>query len=261
MCPTNVPAVLVVDDDADTCRNFADILADLGYHVDTAGDGPSGLALLQARPYDVALLDYKMPGMTGLELYREIKQTRPETVALLVSAYTDAATREGALGAGVWQVLPKPADLPRLLGLVDEAVGQPLVLVVDDDAELCAGLWDVLRTRGYRVGLAGDARAAAARLSDHVYRVVLVDLRLPDADGAEVIRTARAAHPAARTVVITGHPPLSEPVENAGRAGADAVYYKPLDVDALLNALDRLAHEPRAERATPVGTGADSGRA
>jgi DNA-binding NtrC family response regulator len=188
----------------------------------------------------VALLDYKMPGMTGLELYREIKKGRPGTVAVIVSAYVDAATRDAALGAGAWRVLPKPVDLPRLLGLVDEALGQPLVLIVDDDAELCATLWDLLRERGYRVCLAGDARSAAERLKDRAYRVVLVDLRLPDADGAAVIHAVHAADSNARAVVITGHSELSPLVEDALREGADAVCHKPLDVPRLLEALERL---------------------
>src|SRR5881398_2485328 len=88
------PLILVVDDDADTCRNLSDILSDLGYQVDVAHDGPSALELIRKRPYDVALLDFKMPGMTGLELYREIRKIRSGTVAIIISAYTNAATKE-----------------------------------------------------------------------------------------------------------------------------------------------------------------------
>jgi two-component system, NtrC family, response regulator HydG len=241
MTAESLPTVLVVDDDTDNCRNLADILTDLGYRVDTAPDGPSGLAMVQARPYDVAVLDYKMPGMSGLELYSRIKAFRAGTVAVLVSAYTDPATRDTALGAGMWKVLPKPVDLPRLLGLVDEAVGQPLVLIVDDDSDLCMTLWDILRERGFRVCLAGDARTAADRLRDRSYKVVLVDLRLPDADGTVVVHAAHEVAPDARTVVITGQTASAPLVQETLRQGVDAVYYKPLDVPQLLEALDRLA--------------------
>jgi CheY-like chemotaxis protein len=99
MTDESLPTVLVVDDDPDNCRNLADILTDLGYQVDTAPDGESGLAMIQAQPYDVALRDFKMAGMTGLELYRQIKGFHAGTVAILVSAYTDAGTRDAALGA------------------------------------------------------------------------------------------------------------------------------------------------------------------
>ena len=71
----------------------------------------------------------------------------------MVTAYASGATAEEALAAGAWQVLAKPVDFPSCSGLVDEALGQPLVLVVDDDHDLCANLWDLLRERGYRVWL------------------------------------------------------------------------------------------------------------
>src|ERR1017187_8416339 len=59
------PSILVVDDEVDTCRNLSDILTDLGYHVEVAHNGMSALEIVQ-KPFDVALLDFKMPGMDGL---------------------------------------------------------------------------------------------------------------------------------------------------------------------------------------------------
>ncbi|MGL4554453.1 MAG: response regulator, partial [Gemmataceae bacterium] len=168
-------SILVVDDEADACANLADILADLGYRVDVAHDGPSALELVRRRPYDLAVLDFKMPGMDGLTLYRELRRLRADTVAVVVTAFAGPETAGAVVAAGVWQLLRKPVDLPRLLALVEEAVGQPLVLVVDDDPDLCANLWDVLRDRGYRVAVAPDEAAAAARLRDRAFHVVLID--------------------------------------------------------------------------------------
>lgn len=158
-------SILLVDDDRDICENMADILTDLGYRVDVAHEGRTALELARARPYDVALLDLKMPGMDGLTLYREIKKVRAEMVALLITAHAGGSTAEEAVTAGMWQVLPKPVVFPRLLRLIDEALEQPLVLVVDDDADLCASLWDLLHERGYRVGIAHDGRQATDRKS------------------------------------------------------------------------------------------------
>jgi CheY-like chemotaxis protein len=241
----NTPSVLVVDDEVDTCRNLSDILTDLGYHVDVAHDGPAALTLVRQNAYDVALLDLKMPGMDGLELYREVKKLRADTVAIIVTAYATSAVADAALTAGAWQVVPKPADLPRLLGLVGQAVNQPLVLVVDDDPDLCTCLWDVLRERGYRVGLAHDERQAAERLKDRGFKVVLIDLKLPGGDGSRVFHLVRWANPQARTVVITGHrSEMEQLVERVVREGADAVCYKPFDLPKLLTTLERLTKEP-----------------
>src|SRR5215218_4940185 len=113
MAVPDEPRVLVVDDEQDTCSNLSDILTDLGYRVDCACDGASALELVRRTPYDVALLDLRMPGMDGLTLYREIKKIRAGTVAILVTAYASGATSEEALAAGAWRVVPKPVHLPR----------------------------------------------------------------------------------------------------------------------------------------------------
>src|SRR3954463_2383814 len=139
------PRVLVVDDEQDTCSNLSDILTDLGYRVDVVNDGEAALELVRQKPSAVALLDLRMPGMDGLTLYREIKKLRAGTVAILVTAYASGATSDEALGAGAWRGLSQPVHMPGLLDLVDQALGQPLVLVVDDDADLCENLWQILR--------------------------------------------------------------------------------------------------------------------
>ena len=251
MTSLNAPRILVVDDDPDICRNLSDILTDLGYQVDYAHDGLSALELVRQRPYDVALLDLKMPGMDGLTLYREIKKQRAGTVSLLVTAYASPATAEEALSAGAWKVVAKPVDFRKLLGLVDEALGQPLVLVVDDDHDLCDNLWDLLRERGFRVCLAHDGREAADQLQESTFKVVLIDMRIPDGDGSTVFRMVREANPQARTILITGYrSEMDQLIEQMVAEGADAVCYKPFDVPELLEKLEQLAGRARRGPAT-----------
>lgn len=235
------PSILVVDDDVDTCRNLSDILADFGYRVDTAHDGPQALELVRKNPYDVALLDFKMPGMDGLTLYREIKKIQPSIVSIIVTAYTSHGTEAAARDAGTWKVLAKPVDLGRLLPLVDEALQQPLVMVVDDDHELCTSLWDLLRDHGYRVCLAHTVAEAEAKLKTKTHRVLLVDMKLPGGSGTDVFHAVRQIDPQARTILITAHrTELQQLIEQVLSEGADAVCYKPFDLDQLLETLQRL---------------------
>ncbi|MBI2806433.1 MAG: response regulator [Planctomycetes bacterium] len=243
------PSILVVDDEVDTCRNLSDILTDLGYHVDIAHEGLTALEMVRQKTYDVALLDLKMPGMDGLTLYREIKKLSAGTVAIVVTAYAGGDTRSEALAAGAWQVLSKPVDFPTLLGFVDETLGQPLVMVVDDDHDLCENLWDLLRERGFRVCLAHDEKEAATRLCSRDYKVVLIDMKLPEGDGASVFRMVRQANPRTRTLVITGHrPEMDLLIQKVVDEGADAVCYKPFDVAGLLSTLERLSQDSSAKK-------------
>ena len=72
MVDTNI---LLVDDDKDTCASMSDIFLDVGYTVDMAYDGPGALELSGRHQYRLALLDYNMPGMYGLELCRRCGTT------------------------------------------------------------------------------------------------------------------------------------------------------------------------------------------
>jgi len=236
------PRILVVDDEQDTCANLQDILTDLGYTVDTANDGPSALELVALHPYDIALLDLKMPGMDGVELYRRIRAIRSGTVAIVVTAYATGETAKAALNAGAWQVLSKPVDFTNLLGLVNDAVEQPLVLVVDDDDDLCHTLWDLFREHQCRVCIAHDADEAELRLKERTFQVVLIDMRLPGRNGREVFRSVRSADPQARTVLITGNRSETDDLVQATIAeGANAVCYKPFDVAELIRVTKQLS--------------------
>jgi DNA-binding NtrC family response regulator len=252
MTTANQSSILVVDDDPDICRNLSDILTDLGYHVDTATGGRAALELVRQHSYEVALLDLKMPDMDGLTLYREIKKLQADTVAIVVSAYASGAVTDEALTAGAWQVLPKPVDLDRLLCLVGAAIDQPLVLVVDDDEDLCQNLWDLLHERGYRVCMAHNEEEAGERLRGKAFHIVLIDLKLPSGDGSAVFRLVRQNTPQTRTVLITGHrSEMDELIQRDQAEGADAVCYKPFDVPRLLELLQRLSRRADSE---PVAT-------
>ncbi len=237
-------SILIVDDEVDICENMADILRDLGYRVEMAHDGRRALELVRQQPFDVALIDLKMPGMDGLTLYREMKKVRAGTAAIVVTAHATDRHAEEALALGALQVLPKPIDFPRLFRHIDAALARPLLLVVDDDRDLCETLWDLLHERGFRVCLAHGKADAAGRLDEKgpSYRVVLIDMKLPDGDGGDVLRRVRAANPEAHVVLITGFPRESGPqIETLIAAGVDAVQYKPFDVPRLLSTIQQLA--------------------
>ncbi len=116
--------LLLVDDEQDSCASMSDIFLDLGYTVDQAYDGPGALELSGRHQYHLALLDYKMPGMDGLELCRRLKTSQPSIVVALITAFSSVATTEVAAEAGVRCSLLKPVNFAVLMPLVAEAVGR-----------------------------------------------------------------------------------------------------------------------------------------
>lgn len=118
-------SILVVDDDPDTRAALSDVLADLGYGVDVADGGRSALELVSRNGYGLALLDYRMPDMDGVELFVRVRETHADVVGVLITTLAADETLAAARAAGVREVLLKPVDFGRLLPLVEQAVGPP----------------------------------------------------------------------------------------------------------------------------------------
>jgi DNA-binding response OmpR family regulator len=114
--------ILLVDDDQDTCASMSDIFLDLGYTVDMAYDGAGALELSGRHQYRLALLDFQMPGMDGLELCRRLKRFQPSVEVLLITAFSSVATTGTAAEAGVRCSLLKPVDFSVLMPLVKKVV-------------------------------------------------------------------------------------------------------------------------------------------
>lgn len=230
--------ILLVDDDLDIRANIQDILEAFDYQVATAGDGPAALDLAERQRFDVILLDYKMPGMNGVELYRRLRQIQPAAVAIMMTAYAGSEGVQRALDAGTWKVLRKPVDVDQLLGLITRTIQQPLVLVVDDDHEFCAALWDALRAKEIRVGIASNNRDAVHEAATGEYDIVLLDLALGVDKGEDVLDDL-VSERVPSIVIITGQNPTREVTERLINQGAESVYRKPIDVEQIVQRIRR----------------------
>jgi len=114
--------LLIVDDDKDTCSNLSDILTDCGYSVDVAHGGQQALDLFEQHHYRLALLDYKLPTMTGVQLFNRMRQLDENIAGLLVTGFASSETESEARSAGLRQVVSKPVDMPKFLPLVEQAI-------------------------------------------------------------------------------------------------------------------------------------------
>jgi DNA-binding NtrC family response regulator len=118
-----VPKVLVADDDR-TCRDSIQrVLEREGYLVEAASDVDSALAAIHARPFDLIVCDYRMPGKNGIDLLSELKRSHSDVPVLMISAYADAATEEQALELGALELMRKPIRRKDLLDRAAKVVG------------------------------------------------------------------------------------------------------------------------------------------
>ena len=94
--------ILIVDDDPATCQLLTDVLEQEGYNVARANTGKQALDLLRENDYQVALLDIRLPEMSGLDLLASIKQTGKRTEVIMHTAYASLKTSVDALNKGAF---------------------------------------------------------------------------------------------------------------------------------------------------------------
>ena len=107
-------SILVADDDAAHGRMLRTLLENWGYAVEVAADGGEAVRLGLARPFDLALLDVRMPVKDGLAALKELHAARPALPVLMMTAYSDVPAAVEAIKGGAWDYLAKPLDFERL---------------------------------------------------------------------------------------------------------------------------------------------------
>jgi nitrogen-specific signal transduction histidine kinase/ActR/RegA family two-component response regulator len=124
--PKPVPGakILVVDDSEEVREVLRELLSRHGYTVVTSPDGESGLVELEARVFDLAMVDLGLPGISGLEVAHRLKSRRPATRVALMTGYGDRMGSEDVKSKGVDFVLAKPFSLDQLRSVVDHALSQ-----------------------------------------------------------------------------------------------------------------------------------------
>jgi two-component system response regulator HydG len=110
--------ILVVDDNPEMAETLADILELKGYTVHAAASGAEALEILQDQPVDILLTDVKMPGMNGLELYRETRKLYPRLITIFMTAYSADELIQQGMAEGVKTILDKPLDMNFLVRLL-----------------------------------------------------------------------------------------------------------------------------------------------
>lgn len=116
------PSALIVDDNRALAEDLGEILDGEGFDVRVFFDPLEASKTSEALSFDIALLDVRMPGMDGVELFRVLVQKHPSSSFVLMSAYADDRRLAEALAEGVRQVLTKPLSLPELLELIHLAI-------------------------------------------------------------------------------------------------------------------------------------------
>ena len=260
--------VLIVDDDPVACRHAQLVLEMAGIASELASSGQQAVEMVKLRharmePYNLILVDWKMPEMDGVETARQIRaEIGHESAIIILTAYRWDDVLEEALEAGVDSFLPKPLFAAAVLEEFKSAVkrkdipakkqqdradlaGRHILLAEDMDVNAEIMLM-VLQMREMKTDRAENGKKAVEMFSSHpegYYDAILMDMRMPEMDGLEATRVIRAMDRAdAKTIPIIALTAnaFDEDVQRSMQAGLNAHLSKPVQPETLFGTLESL---------------------
>ena len=262
---------LIVDDEEFAAEHARTALNDAGIQADICTSAQKALHMLEIQhtkqePYNLVLMDWKMPEIDGLEIAKRIRESYgTETVVIMLTAYNWYDILDTALEAGIDGFLTKPlfaskviAEFERAarhnnLNLFEEKKRADLTgrrILLAEDIEMNAEIMiDVLEMEGMETDHAKNGRIVVDMFKNSeagTYSAILMDIRMPEMDGLEATQAIRALdRPDAKTIPIIALTAnaFDEDVQRSLQAGMNAHLTKPVEPDHLFKTLGELIWE------------------
>lgn len=254
MSPSEM-SVLIIDDDPVACEHAKLVLEKIGVSCEAAYSGEEALEMVKLRharrqPYNLILVDLKMPGMDGIETTREIRRiVGHESAIIIITAYKWDDVLEEAVSAGADSFIAKPLFANNVIEEFRNALkkkrsakkaaakaelkGRRILLA--EDVEINADIMTmVLAMREIEVDLAENGKIAVDKFiasETWYYDAILMDIRMPEMDGLEAASLIRDLdRPDAKTIPIIALTAnaFDEDVQRSMQAGMNAHLSKPL---------------------------------
>ena len=259
--------VLVVDDDEVLLETARDTLESLGARTETSQSGADALRRISQRhelgkDYDVVIVDWKMPGMDGLELTRRIREIAGEKLPiLLISAYDWSDIEEDARNAGASGFISKPLFRSNLYAKITELLGiENEVQDPDEDNSDIAGIhilvaedndinWEIIsmllemNSIGSERAVNGQIAVDMAEADPEKYDLIFMDIQMPVMNGLDATRAIRASgnpKTAALPIIAMTADAFSENVAECFSVGMNGHIAKPIDIKIVLKEIRKI---------------------
>ena len=233
--------ILVVDDLRSIRLTLGGILEDEGHNVVTVEDGYQAIEEVKKTHFDVIFMDIKMPGINGVQTFREIKKIDPGATVIMMTAYSVEDLVKEALEEGAYAVVYKPFDIDKIIKHIEELLCEKtLILVVDDQFGDRETLKVILEEKGYRVATASDGTEAVRMVREKHYDIIFLDIKLPGMNGCETFEQVKEIDSKTVVIMMTGYTE-EEMVQSAISRGAYTCIYKPFDMEKVIGLVESLA--------------------
>lgn len=232
--------ILVVDDNRDLADGLGEILEVEEHDVTVVYTGEDALDSYRRHPFDLTFMDIKLPGIDGLEAFREIRKIDGEARVVLMTGFRVDQLMTQAIDDGELRVLRNPFTLEDLASSVRE-VRSGIALVASDDGELAGRLQSRLGADGKSCLVVESGVSAVEQCLASEHDVLVLDLHLPILDALGVYLELKKHGRNTATVILTGFAQ-----SNAARGDAlrsltvTGCLFKPFDPWMLIEQIDSL---------------------
>ena len=234
-------SILLVDDNKDMIETLSDILTDMEYCVETADNGLEAIKKIKAHKFDAVLLDIKMPGINGVETYREIKKIRPDAVVMLMTAQSVEELVAEALEEGAYGIMYKPIDAIKVVKFIENSKKGALILFIDVDLSTSQKLVDDLKERRYCIAQTRSGEKAKKIVQRMNVDMIFIEVNMPIMNGLEIYLALRKIRSDVKVVMTTNYREgLESLIDQAICQGAYVCIYKPFEVEKVTKLLERI---------------------
>ncbi len=112
------PAILVVDDERSMCELLKDALIGDGYNILTTENPYKAIEIVKEKDINIVLLDLVMPQMDGIDVLKEVKKSKPDTVVIIMTAYGTIDTAVEAMKFGAYDYITKPFKMSKIKTII-----------------------------------------------------------------------------------------------------------------------------------------------
>jgi two-component system response regulator RegA len=159
------PSILVVEDDDAYRKVLVNALADRGYDAQGMADAESAIEAARRESPEMAVVDLRPPGQSGLEVVRELKSIDPTTAIVVLTGYGSIATALESVRLGAAHYLTKPTDVDRILAALEQGLSLPPQDVPQDPPSLARVEWEHIQR--VLTDCEGNVSEAARKLGMH----------------------------------------------------------------------------------------------
>ncbi len=233
--------IFVVDDDRDFAESLADVLELDGHQVDLAHSGEEAIDRFLEHDYDLTFMDVKLPGMSGVESFLEIRRLKSNAQVYMMTGFSVDQMLDEAVARGARGVLHKPLNVEQLLEMLANVKPEG-IMIADDDPQFIDEIQAILLDAGYRVFVAHDGQQAVEQVRAGNVDVLVLDLNLPMLDALEVYLKLKDLGQCTPTIIVTSY--ARENPDSLGQlrgASVTGILTKPFDPEQLLAAIASLA--------------------